>query len=273
MATRSLRRPTGSFRRAASGGRCITRCAGRQGVLQVGPPPAAGRRVSCCLPVLCAPAAYLWLTRQHAVQGEEPRFWDMRQYEYWDAAAGRWTPEQPAACLVRGVANPPDWRWRNGSPRTAADCKEFYCIYENLWCAPASSVPDGSGSALNRMPKAAPGPGLPACVQPRLLLVGCLVRAMPPCADYTALSAALTCRPPGVQVQQWQVLPACRRFKGSGERCRRAHSIAGGCLCSCGWLPAALQAISRAQQCPRPAALNLKPCRSHGRCRATRSST
>ena len=59
----------------------------------------------------------------------------MRTYEYWDSARGEWTLQQPAACLVRGVANPDPraWKWRNGSPRTAADCKDYYCTYQNLW--------------------------------------------------------------------------------------------------------------------------------------------
>jgi hypothetical protein len=68
-----------------------------------------------------------------AVQGSEPKFWDNRQYEYWDAAAQQWSLEQPPACLVKGVRNPKSWNWRNGSPRSAADCKDYYCIYENLW--------------------------------------------------------------------------------------------------------------------------------------------
>lgn len=71
------------------------------------------------------------------VQGSEPGFWDVRTYEYWDAAAQQWTLQQPAVCLVKGLVNPNPrtYEWRNGSPRTAADCKDYYCTYENLWCA------------------------------------------------------------------------------------------------------------------------------------------
>ncbi len=88
------------------------------------------------------------------MQGSEPNFWDIRQYEYWDAAADRWTLEQPAACLVKGERNPKSWKWRNGSPRSAADCRDYYCIYENLWCV----APDTGGPVL-----ACPAGSIPTC--------------------------------------------------------------------------------------------------------------
>ena len=67
-------------------------------------------------------------------QGQEPNFWDIRRYQYWDEAAGAWSDEQPASCLVGGQGAPPaDWKWRNGSPRSAAHCNDKYCIYDNLW--------------------------------------------------------------------------------------------------------------------------------------------
>ncbi|KAL4450135.1 hypothetical protein ABPG77_010804 [Micractinium sp. CCAP 211/92] len=66
-------------------------------------------------------------------KGSEPAFWDVRQYQYWDKARGNWTDTQPAACIVRGMRSPTHWKWRNGSPRTAAHCNDKYCIYDNLW--------------------------------------------------------------------------------------------------------------------------------------------
>lgn len=71
--------------------------------------------------------------REVYMSDKPPKFWGVRRYEYWDEAARNWTETQPAACVIRGVAQPQDWRWRNGSPRTAVDCKQYYCIYENLW--------------------------------------------------------------------------------------------------------------------------------------------
>ena len=59
----------------------------------------------------------------------------MRRYQYWDDVRSNWTTRQPAACTVRSAANPGTlgWRWRNGSPRSAAHCNDKYCIYDNLW--------------------------------------------------------------------------------------------------------------------------------------------
>jgi len=68
------------------------------------------------------------------LQGHAPEFWDVRQYQYWDVRRGNWTDKQPAACVVRGMREPTHWKWRNGSPRSAANCNDFYCIYDNLWC-------------------------------------------------------------------------------------------------------------------------------------------
>jgi hypothetical protein len=68
-------------------------------------------------------------------QGEEPGFWDVRRYQYWDDVRSNWTHRQPDSCIIKGLANPgpSGWRWRNGSPRSAAHCYDKYCIYDNLW--------------------------------------------------------------------------------------------------------------------------------------------
>lgn len=67
--------------------------------------------------------------------------WGLRRYQYWDAAARNWTDQQPTACVVPGLdPTQQKWRWRNGSPRSAADCNDNYCLYENLWCAAAGCV-------------------------------------------------------------------------------------------------------------------------------------
>ncbi|PSC72084.1 EGF domain-specific O-linked N-acetylglucosamine transferase [Micractinium conductrix] len=65
-------------------------------------------------------------------KGEEPGFWGLRRYQFWDAKRGAWGDAQPAACGVRGMS-PQGRRWRNGSPRSAANCNDKYCIYDNLW--------------------------------------------------------------------------------------------------------------------------------------------
>ncbi|KAL4853094.1 hypothetical protein ACK3TF_005878 [Chlorella vulgaris] len=68
-------------------------------------------------------------------KGEEPGFWDVRRYQYWDDVRSNWTDRQPDSCIIKGLANPgpSGWRWRNGSPRSAAHCYDKYCIYDNLW--------------------------------------------------------------------------------------------------------------------------------------------
>ncbi|PRW56929.1 glycosyltransferase family 61 [Chlorella sorokiniana] len=72
--------------------------------------------------------------REVQEKGEDPGMWGLRRYQYWDAASRNWTEQQPAACVVPGL-DPKEhkWRWRNGSPRSAADCNDNYCLYENLW--------------------------------------------------------------------------------------------------------------------------------------------
>ena len=92
----------------------------------------------CTVPPTLAP-----LTRRCArrppllAQGEQLPLWGVRRYQYWDEASGAWVDEQPPACLVTGLQQPgaEGWRWRNGSPRSAAHCHDLYCIYDNLWCA------------------------------------------------------------------------------------------------------------------------------------------
>ena len=81
-------------------------------------------------PLLPSP---LHSSRPSPPQDHPPKFWGVRQYEYWDEQQQDWTDVQPAACLIRGVPQPAGWQWRNGSPRTAASCKEYYCTYENVW--------------------------------------------------------------------------------------------------------------------------------------------
>ncbi|EFN54929.1 expressed protein [Chlorella variabilis] len=68
-------------------------------------------------------------------KGQEPGFWDVRTYQYWDSVRSNWTDRQPSACTPRGLSNPGahGWRWRNGSPRSAAHCNDKYCTYDNLW--------------------------------------------------------------------------------------------------------------------------------------------
>lgn len=80
------------------------------------------------------------------LQGKDPGMWGLRRYQYWDAVARNWTERQPAACVVPGL-DPAQhkWRWRNGSPRSAADCNDNYCLYENLWCAAARCLVWGLG--------------------------------------------------------------------------------------------------------------------------------
>lgn len=73
--------------------------------------------------------------REVVNQGSEPKFWDIRDYEYWDTYTRQWSPKKPAACFMKGVVNPnpSNWSWRQHSPRSAVSCKEYYCMYENLW--------------------------------------------------------------------------------------------------------------------------------------------
>lgn len=98
---------------------CIWLCPRRPLPLAVCGAAIAGLSTGCC--------------QWPCPQGAEPGFWDVRQYQYWDARRGNWTDTQPAACIVRGMSSPTHWKWRNGSPRTAAHCNDKYCIYDNLW--------------------------------------------------------------------------------------------------------------------------------------------
>lgn len=101
--------------------------------------PAGRRSTKPCLPGPALPGTLLPLLRFCACcpQGEEPGFWGLRRYQFWDAKRGAWGDAQPAACGVRGMS-PQGRRWRNGSPRSAANCNDKYCIYDNLWWVPGS---------------------------------------------------------------------------------------------------------------------------------------
>ncbi|KAK9836079.1 hypothetical protein WJX84_007267 [Apatococcus fuscideae] len=60
-------------------------------------------------------------------------FWAIQKYEYWDPHEAAWTPRFPAACEVKGLANPPGYEWRLGTPRTEVNCTPSHCIYDKLW--------------------------------------------------------------------------------------------------------------------------------------------
>lgn len=48
------------------------------------------------------PAGCKW--RAVSYKGKPAEIWDVREYEYWDEAKGRWSAKQPSACTVRGEA-------------------------------------------------------------------------------------------------------------------------------------------------------------------------
>jgi hypothetical protein len=67
------------------------------------------------------------------MQGEEPSFWEVRQYEYLDPSTGQWVEERPAACGQHSSEPLQEHAWHGGSPKSEIECKGYYCIYRNLW--------------------------------------------------------------------------------------------------------------------------------------------
>jgi hypothetical protein len=80
----------------------------------------------------CSPRSQLTRCLHAASLQTEPVFWDVREYEYWDEAAGAWGAAQPAACLLDPPPVPAGWVGANASATTQR-CAPEYCIYHNVW--------------------------------------------------------------------------------------------------------------------------------------------
>lgn len=82
--------------------------------------------------------------------------WDVREYEYWDEAKGRWSGTQPPACTVRGDAKTETCDALPG-PAAVLGLIHTFCAGLQSATVKAAASDWGSRAFLH-----------PACILPRL---------------------------------------------------------------------------------------------------------